>query len=226
MHWRNIGPEGNRFAAAAGVVGDPLTYFVGSASGGVWKTTDGGVNWRPTFDAHPVQSIGSLAVARSDRHVVWAGTGEAHIRSHISVGQGVYKSTDGGETWTLMGLERTARIARIVIHPTNPDIVMACALGHAYGPQPERGVFRTTDGGATWTKVLFVDENTGCSDLAMDAGNPRVLFAGMWQFEIHTWGRTSGGPGSGLFKSTDGGATWARLRGNGRPTQPHGKGAR
>ena len=211
MHWRNIGPEGNRFAAAAGVVGDPLTYFVGSASGGVWKTTDGGVNWRPTFDAHPVQSIGSLAVARSDRNVVWAGTGEAHIRSHISVGQGIYKSTDGGETWTLMGLERTARIARIVIHPTNPDIVMACALGHAYGPQPDRGVFRTTDGGATWTKVLFVDENTGCSDLAMDAGNPRVLFAGMWQIEIHTWGRTSGGPGSGLFKSTDGGTTWRKL---------------
>ena len=223
MHWRNIGPEGNRFAAAAGVVGDPLTYFVGSASGGVWKTTDGGVNWRPTFDAHPVQSIGSLAVARSDRNVVWAGTGEAHIRSHISVGQGIYKSTDGGETWTLMGLERTARIARIVIHPTNPDIVMACALGHAYGPQPDRGVFRTTDGGATWTKVLFVDENTGCSDLAMDAGNPRVLFAGMWQIEIHTWGRTSGGPGSGLFKSTDGGTTWTRLRGNGLPMKPHGK---
>ncbi len=223
LHWRNIGPEGNRFSAAAGIVGDPLTYFVGSASGGVWKTTDGGVNWRPTFDAHPVQSIGSLAVARSDRNVVWAGTGEAHIRSHISVGQGIYKSTDGGETWALMGLERTARIARIVIHPTNPDIVLACALGHAYGPQPDRGVFRTTDGGATWTKVLFVDENTGCSDLAMDAANPRVLFAGMWQIEIHTWGRTSGGPGSGLFKSTDGGVTWTRLRGNGLPVKPHGK---
>ncbi len=223
LHWRNIGPEGNRFSTAAGVVGDPLTYFVGSASGGVWKTTDGGVNWRPTFDAHPVQSIGALAVARSDRNVVWAGTGEAHIRSHISVGQGIYKSTDGGESWQLMGLEKTARIARIVIHPTNPDVVLACALGHAYGPQQERGVFRTTDGGATWTRVLFVDENTGCSDLAMDATNPRVLFAGMWQIEIRTWGRTSGGPGSGLFVSRDGGATWTRLRGNGLPTKPHGK---
>lgn len=223
LHWRNIGPEGNRFATAAGVVGDPLTYFVGSASGGVWKTTDGGVNWKPTFDAHPVQSIGALAVARSDRNVVWAGTGEAHIRSHISLGQGVYKSTDAGETWTLMGLEKTARIARLVIHPTNPDVVMACALGHAYGPQQERGVFRTTDGGATWTRVLFVDENTGCSDLAMDPNNPRVLFAGMWQIEIRTWGRTSGGPGSGLFKSIDGGVTWTRLRGNGLPVKPHGK---
>lgn len=223
LHWRNIGPEGNRFATAAGVVGDPLTYFVGSASGGVWKTTDGGINWKPTFDAHPVQSIGALAVARSDRNVVWAGTGEAHIRSHISIGQGVYKSTDGGETWALMGLEKTARIARLVIHPTNPDVVMACALGHAYGPQQERGVFRTTDGGATWTRVLFVDENTGCSDLAMDPNNPRVLFAGMWQIEIRTWGRTSGGPGSGLFKSVDGGVTWTRLRGNGLPVKPHGK---
>ncbi|MEK0430547.1 MAG: hypothetical protein RL139_351 [Gemmatimonadota bacterium] len=223
LHWRNIGPEGNRFSAAVGVVGDPLTYFVGSASGGVWKTTDGGVNWRPTFDAQPVQSIGALAVARSDRNVVWAGTGEQHIRSHISVGQGIYKSTDGGESWQLMGLEKTARIGRIVIHPTNPDIVLACALGHAYGPQQERGVFRTTDGGTTWTRVLFVDENTGCSDLAMDASNPRVLFAGMWQLEIHTWGRTSGGPGGGLFVSRDGGVTWTRLRGNGLPTQPVGK---
>ncbi|MCC7001674.1 MAG: hypothetical protein IT357_05935 [Gemmatimonadaceae bacterium] len=223
LHWRNIGPEGNRFTSAAGVVGDPLTYFVGSASGGVWKTTDGGVNWRPTFDAHPVQSIGALAVARSDKNVVWAGTGEAHIRSHISVGQGIYKSTDGGESWTLMGLEKTARIARIVIHPTNPDVVLACALGHAYGPQQERGVYRTADGGATWTRVLFTDENAGCSDLAMDANNPRVLFAGMWQIEIRTWGRTSGGPGSGLFTSRDGGVTWTKLRGNGLPTKPHGK---
>ena len=223
LHWRNIGPEGNRFATAAGVVGDPLTYFVGSASGGVWKTTDAGVNWRPTFDVHPVQSIGALAVARSDRNIVWAGTGEAHIRSHISVGQGVYRSTDGGETWELKGLEKTARIARIVIHPTDPDVVLACALGHAYGPQQERGIYRTTDGGTTWTRVLFVDENTGCSDLAMDPNNPRVLFAGMWQIEIRTWGRTSGGAGSGLFTSRDGGVTWTKLRGNGLPTKPHGK---
>lgn len=223
LHWRNIGPEGNRFSSAVGIPGDPLTYYVGAASGGIWKTTDGGTNWRSLFDAQPVQSIGSLAVARSDKNVIWAGTGEGKIRSHISVGQGVYKSTDAGETWALMGLEKTARIPRIVVHPQDPNTVLICSLGHAYGPQQERGVYRTTDGGVTWTRVLFVDENTGCSDLAMDPSNPRVLFAGMWQLEIHTWGRTSGGPGGGLFVSRDGGTTWTRLRGNGLPVKPVGK---
>ncbi|MBW7933538.1 MAG: sialidase [Gemmatimonadaceae bacterium] len=223
LHWRNIGPEGNRFSAAAGIPGDPLTYYVGSASGGVWKTTDGGTNWRPLFDKEIVQSIGSIAVARSDKNVVWVGTGEGKIRSHISIGQGVYKSTDAGETWQLMGLEKTARIPRLVVHPQDPNTALVCALGHAYGPQQERGVYRTTDGGVTWTRVLFVDENTGCSDLAMDPSNPRILFAGMWQLEIHTYGRTSGGPGGGLFMSRDGGVTWTRLKGNGLPTKPVGK---
>jgi photosystem II stability/assembly factor-like uncharacterized protein len=223
LHWRNIGPEGNRFSAAVGIPGDPSTYYVGAASGGIYKTTDGGVHWAAIFDKQPVQSIGSLAVSRSDPNIVWAGTGEAHIRSHISVGQGVYKSTDAGKTWTLMGLEQTARIARTVIHPQNPDVVLVCALGTAYGPQQERGVFRTTDGGTTWTKVLFVDENTGCSDLAMDPKNSRVLYAGMWQIEIHTWGRESGGPGGGLFVSRDGGSSWKRLTGRGLPTKPVGK---
>jgi len=223
LPWRFIGPEGNRFSSAVGVPGDPSTYYVGAASGGIYKTTDGGVHWDAIFDDQPVQSIGSLAVSRSDPNVVYAGTGEAHIRSHISIGQGVYKSTDAGKHWQLMGLEKTGRVARMVVHPTNPDVVLACALGTAYGPQPERGVFRSTDGGATWTKVLFVDENTGCSDLAMDPRNPRILFAGMWQIEIHTWGRESGGPGSGLFMSRDGGATWQRLSGHGLPTKPVGK---
>ncbi len=223
LHWRHIGPEGNRFSAAAGIPGDPHTYYVGAASGGVYKTTDGGVHWESVFDDQPVQSIGSLAVSMSDPNVVWAGTGEGKIRSHISLGEGIYKSTDGGESWTLMGLEKTGRIPRVVIHPTNPDVVFACALGHAYGPQDDRGVFRTTDGGASWEKVLFLDRNTGCSDLAMDPTNPRLLFAGTWPLEIHTWGRTSGGPGGGLHLSRDGGTTWTRLEGNGLPTKPVGK---
>jgi photosystem II stability/assembly factor-like uncharacterized protein len=223
LHWRNIGPEGNRFSAAAGVPGDPHTYYVGAASGGIYKTTDGGVTWRAIFDAQPVQSIGALAVSRSDPNVIWAGTGEGKIRSHISVGQGVYRSIDAGETWKLMGLEQTGRIPRLVVHPTNADVAFVCALGHAYGPQRERGVFRTTDGGATWRHVLFVDENTGCSDIAMDPINPRVLFVGTWQLEIHTWGRTSGGPGGGLHVTRDGGETWTRLSGNGLPTKPVGK---
>jgi len=223
LPWRYIGPEGNRFTSAAGIPGDPSTYYVGSASGGIYKTTDGGVNWAPIFDEQPVQSIGALAVSKSDPNVVWAGTGEAHIRSHISIGQGVYKSLDAGRSWTLMGLEKTGRIARMVIHPTDPNVVLACALGTAYGPQPERGVYRSTDGGTTWTRTLFVDEKTGCSDLAMDPRNPRVMFAGMWQIEIHTWGRESGGTGSGLFMTRDGGITWQRLRGKGLPTKPVGK---
>ncbi len=196
---------------------------MGAASGGIWKTTDGGTNWAPIFDDYPVQSIGSLAVAPSDPNIVWAGTGEGKIRSHISLGQGIYKSMDAGTTWTLMGLEQTGRIPRLIVHPKNPDIVLACALGHAYGPQAERGVFRTTDGGRTWTKTLFTDENSGCSDIAMDPTNPRVLFAGMWTLEIHTWGRDSGGPGSGLFTSRDGGVTWTRLQGRGLPTKTVGK---
>jgi len=223
LHWRFIGPEGNRFSAVAGVPGDPYIYYVGAASGGIYKTADGGVRWQPVFDDQPVSSIGSLAVAKSDPNVVWAGTGEGKIRSHISVGQGIYKSMDAGKTWALMGLEQAGRIPRIVIDPQNPDVVCACTLGHAYGPQQDRGVFRTTDGGKTWTKVLFVDENTGCSDIAMDPKNPRVLFAGMWQLEIHTWGRESGGPGSGLFVSRDGGVTWKKLTGHGLPAKPVGK---
>ncbi len=223
LRWRYIGPEGNRFSAVTGVPGDPNVYYVGAASGGIYKTTDAGVHWQPVFDDQPVSSIGSLAVAPSDPNIVWAGTGESCIRSHISVGEGIFKSMDAGKTWTRMGLERAGRIGRVVVHPTNPDVVLACALGHAYGPQPERGVFRTTDGGKTWDRVLFVDENTGCSALEMDPANPRKLFAGMWQIEIHTWGRESGGPGSGLFVSTDGGTTWTRLQGRGLPTREVGK---
>ena len=223
MKFRYIGPVGNRATAVVGIPGNPKVYYVGAASGGILKSTDGGVHWDPIFDDQPVSSIGSLAVAASDPNIVWAGTGESFIRSHISVGNGIYKSLDAGKTWKLMGLEKTGRIANVIIDPRNPDIVLACALGHAYGPQPERGVFRTTDGGKSWEKTLFVDENTGCSDLGMDPNNPRILFAGMWQLEIHTYGRKSGGPGSGLFKSTDEGATWKRLEGHGLPHPPVGR---
>jgi photosystem II stability/assembly factor-like uncharacterized protein len=210
-------------AAVAGVVSDPSVYYAGAASGGIWKTTDGGVHWQPIFDDQPVQSIGALAVAPSDPNVVWAGTGEAWIRSHISIGNGIYKSTDAGKTWQHQGLNSTGRIARVVVHPANPDVVYVAALGHSYGPQPERGIYRTTDGGKTWERVLFVDENTGASDVVMDPTNPRILFAGMWQLEIHTWGRESGGLGSGIYTSRDGGTTWKKLTGHGLPTKPFGK---
>jgi len=223
LRYRFIGPVGNRLTSVVGIPGDSNTYYVGAASGGVWKTSDGGVHWEPIFDSQPVSSIGALAIAPSDPNIVWAGTGEPWIRSHISVGQGVYKSTDAGKTWQFMGLEKTGRISRIVIDPKNPDIVLMGAVGHAYGPQQERGVFRTIDGGKNWERVLFTDEKSGCSDIVMDPANPRVLYAGMWPIEIHTWGRESGGPGSGLFKSTDGGATWKRLTGNGLPTRTTGK---
>ena len=223
LRFRYIGPVGNRVSSVAGVVGDPNVYYAGAASGGIWKTTDGGIHWQPIFDNQMVSSIGALAVSRSNPNVVWAGTGEPFIRSHISVGAGVFKSTDAGRTWQLMGLEESGRIGRIVIDPGNPDIVYVAAQGHSYGPQPQRGVFRTTDGGATWQKVLFVDENTGAIDIQMDPGNPKVLFAATWQLLIRTWTRESGGPGSAIWVSRDGGSTWTKLVGNGLPTHVIGK---
>jgi photosystem II stability/assembly factor-like uncharacterized protein len=223
LKFRYIGPLGNRVSSVAGVIGNPWVYYAGAASGGIFKTTDGGTTWQPIFDKQPVSSVGSLAVAASDPNVVWAGTGETWIRSNISTGWGIFKSTDAGKTWQRAGLEQSGRIGRIVIDPNDPNKVLACALGHGYGPQPDRGVFSTTDGGQSWKKVLFVDENTGCSDLAMDPANPSVLFAGMWQYVVHTWGQDSGGPGSGLFRSTDGGQSWKRLEGHGLPEQEVGK---
>lgn len=224
LRFRTIGPDGNRTDATAGVPGDPLTYYTGAASGGIWKSSDGGDSWYPIFDGQEeVSSIGALAVAASDPAIVWAGTGEPFIRSHISVGNGMYKSVDAGKTWKHMGLEKTGRISRVIIDPRNPNIVFACALGHAYTPQPDRGVFRTMDGGATWEKVLFADENTGCSDIAFSPASSHVLLAGMWQLEIHPWGRSSGGPLGGIYKSIDGGTTWTFLKGHGLPHSPVGK---
>jgi photosystem II stability/assembly factor-like uncharacterized protein len=223
LQYRYIGPPGNRTAAVAGVPGDPLTYYIGASSGGIWKSSDGGTTWEPIFDGEPAQSIGALAVAASDPNVVWAGTGEAFVRSNISIGNGAYKSTDAGKTWKHMGLDKTGRIGRVAVDPRNPDVVFVAAMGHCYGPQRDRGVFRTKDGGATWEQVLFVDEDTGCFEIAMDPNNPRILFAGMWPLVIRTWGRESGGPNGGIWKSTDGGDSWRRLTGHGLPDPPIGK---
>jgi len=223
LTYRHIGPPGNRASAVVGVPGDMNVYYVGAASGGIWKSEDAGLNWFPVFDDQPVQSIGALAIASSNKNIVWAGTGEPFIRSNISIGNGVYKSIDAGKTWQHMGLEKTGRIGRIVIDQHNPDIVLVAALGHCYGPQKERGVFKTTDGGRTWKQVLFVDENTGCFEIAIDPSNSNILFAGMWPLVIRTWGRESGGPGGGIYMSRDEGDTWKHLTGHGLPGAPIGK---
>ncbi len=223
LKYRYIGPPGNRTSAVAGVPGDPLTLYIGASSGGIWKSGDGGTTWAPVFDGQPAQSIGALAVGGSDPNVVWAGTGEAFVRSNISIGDGVYLSTDAGRTWSHRGLEKTGRIGRVAIDPRDPDTVFVAAMGHCYGPQRERGVFRTKDGGRTWQQVLFVDENTGCFEIAMNPRNPRILFAGMWPLVIRTYGRESGGPNGGIWKSSDGGDTWKRLTGHGLPDPPLGK---
>jgi photosystem II stability/assembly factor-like uncharacterized protein len=225
FQFRFLGPAvGNRVASVAGVPGDPYTYYAGAASGGVWKTIDGGNRWTPIADGIPVAAIGALAVAPSDPKIVWAGTGEAWAIRDIDVmGDGVYKSVDAGQTWTHMGLDETGRIARVLVHPTNPNIVFVCAVGRTTGPQKERGIFRTADGGQHWDQVLLPDENTGCSGLTMDAHNPNVMFAGTWQVEMHTWAMFSGGPGSGIYASRDGGTTWKKVESPGLPRPPVGK---
>jgi len=220
-----MGPSGGgRFSAVTGVPGDPRVWYLGSASGGIWKSSDSGATFRPVFDSMAVQAIGALAVAPSSPNMVWAGTGEAWaIRDADVMGDGVYLSTDSGATWKNVGLRETGRIGRIIVHPTNPSIVFVCALGRVTGPQQERGVYRTTDAGKTWQRVLFVDQNTGCSGLTIDAKHPSVLFAGMWQVEMHTWAMYSGGPGSGLYVSRDGGTTWTKVQHPGLPKSPLGK---
>ncbi len=220
LPYRHIGPDGNRAIAVVGEPGNPAVTYVGAASGGIFKSTDHGTNWTSIFDDYEVSSVGSLAIASSAHNVVWAGTGETFlIRPGHAMGNGIYKSIDSGRTWNLMGLEKTGRIGRVVVHPRDSNIVFACSLGHGFGPQKERGVFRTKDGGANWEHVLFVDEDTGCSDLAMDLNNPGILFAGMWDLEIKTWGLDSGGPLGGVYVSRDGGDTWKRLVGNGLPPE-------
>ncbi|HKE32504.1 MAG TPA: glycosyl hydrolase, partial [Candidatus Angelobacter sp.] len=220
LTWRSIGPfRGGRALAVTGVIGDAHTYYFGSTGGGVWKSTDGGLSWRPMTDKvkDMSPSIGAIAVAPSDPNVIYAGTGEACIRGNIIAGNGVYKSIDGGKTWNAMGLQDTLAIGRLIVHPKNADIAFVAALGHPFGPNAERGIFRTTDGGKTWSKVLYKDENTGGIDLAFDPGNPNIIFAALWQARRSPWGMDSGGPGSGLYRSTDGGSNWKRLSGHGLP---------
>nr|MBX2873945.1 glycosyl hydrolase [Saprospiraceae bacterium] len=177
LPFRFIGPEGNRAIAIAGVPGDPMINYIGAASGGLWKTTDGGLNWKPIFDKQTASSVGSVAIAPSNPNQVWVGTGETFvIRPAHAMGDGIYKSTDAGKNWKKMGLEKSGRIGRVIVHPHNQDIVYAAALGHTYGPQKERGVYRSKDGGASWEQVLFVDEGTGAADLAIDPENPDILY--------------------------------------------------
>jgi len=222
LKYRYIGPDGNRIIAVVGEPGNNNVVYAGAASGGIFKSVDGGISWQPIFDDQDVSSIGALAISPSDKNVIWAGTGETFIRSNISIGNGIYKSEDAGKTWQHMGLEKTGRIGRIIIDPRDPNTVFAAALGHCYGPQQERGIYKTTDGGQTWRRVLFVDENTGASDIALDPNNPRIMLAGMWQIEVKTWVRNSGGPGSGLYISKDAGETWQKIS-RGLPSSLLGK---
>ncbi len=211
LAFRPIGPAaGGRVSRACGVPGDPLTFYAAVSAGGVWKSTDGGVLWKPIFDDQPISSIGSIAVAPSDPNVIYVGSGEANIRGNVEAGDGIYKSVDAGKTWKHVW-NQVGQIGTMIVHPTNPDIAYAAVLGHAFGPNEERGVYRTTDGGKTWQRVLFKDADTGASDVCFDPGSPKVLFAGLWQARRRPWELVSGGPGSGLYMSRDGGDTWTQL---------------
>ncbi|MBS3819609.1 hypothetical protein KGY73_08930 [bacterium] len=215
IQWRNIGPANmmGRTTDVEGVPGKPDIVYVGTATGGIWKTTNGGTTWEPLFDDQPVSSIGDLALEPGNPHVIYAGTGESNVRNSVSFGNGVYKSTDGGKTWNHMGLEETRHISRIVINPHHPQIVYVGALGHAFGPNQQRGVLKSTDGGNTWEKVLYLDKEHGVSDMALNVQNPNILFAGMWRFQRKPWTFTTGSKKGGLFRSIDGGKNWEKVQG-------------
>ena len=215
LEWRMIGPfRGGRTVGAAGIADQPNVFYIGVNNGGVWKTDDYGHTWTPRFDSQPTGSIGAVAVAPSNPDVVYAGSGEGLQRPDLSVGDGMYKSTDAGKTWRRIGLHDGQQIAQILVDPRDPAHVFVAVLGHPYGPNPERGVYRTLDGGATWQKVLYKDELTGAVDLAFDPRNPRKVYAVLWQAQQGPWENGSfSGPGSGLFQSTDGGDTWKQLTG-------------
>jgi len=223
LGWRSIGPfRGGRVLAVAGVPGEREHFYFGAVNGGVWETTDAGRTWKPIFDGQPVGSIGALAVAPSNPRVIYVGTGEADMRSDIAQGDGVYRSTDGGKSWAHAGLSDSQQIGRILVDPRDPNRLFVAALGHPYGPNSERGVFRSEDGGRSWKKVLFRDDDTGAIDLAFRPGDPTVVFAALWQTRRPPWNvyPPSSGPGSGLYRSIDGGTTWTAIQGHGLPPAP------
>jgi photosystem II stability/assembly factor-like uncharacterized protein len=224
LRWRSIGPyRGGRVTAVAGVTTQPFVYYMGATGGGVWKTEDAGVSWNNVSDGFVRSgSVGAIAVAESRPSTVYVGMGEACLRGNLSSGDGMYRSTDAGKTWTHIGLSDSSQIGRIRVNPTNPDIVFVAAVGHPYGPSQERGVYRSKDGGANWQRVLFVDEKTGAADIAMDPSNPQVLYASTWQVLRSPWNIISTGPGGGLYKSVDGGDTWNKLT-SGLPPSNLGK---
>jgi photosystem II stability/assembly factor-like uncharacterized protein len=223
LQWRQIGPfRGGRSTAVAGVASQPMVFYFGGTGGGVWKTTDGGINWEPISDGSVfgTGSVGAIGLSDSDPNTIYVGMGESPIRGNVSHGDGVYKSTDGGKTWKHVGLEDTRQISRIRVNPKNPDIVYVAAQGHVWGPNQQRGVFRSKDGGKTWDKVLYRSDKAGACDLIIDPTNPSVLYAGLWEVYRKPWTLESGGPGSGIFKSTDGGDTWTEITRN--PGLPKG----
>jgi photosystem II stability/assembly factor-like uncharacterized protein len=223
LEYRLIGPAiGGRMTAVAGVPGDPQVFYASAAQGGLWKSEDGGREWRPLFDEQATQSIGSFALAPSDPNVIYVGSGEANVRGNVAIGLGIWKSVDAGATWKQVWSAR-GQIGQMIVHPTNPDIAFAAVLGSPFGPSETRGVYRTRDGGKTWQRVLFRDADTGASDVAFDPGNANVLFAGLWQVRRTPWNMTSGGPGSGLWRSADGGDTWTQLAEAGLPAGQWGK---
>jgi photosystem II stability/assembly factor-like uncharacterized protein len=223
---RAIGPAGmsGRITAIDALMADPNFIVLGSASGGVWKTLNGGSSWTPIFDDQPILNIGSVAIQQNNSNVIWVGTGEGNPRNSINLGEGIFKTIDGGRTWKRLGLEKTRNIHRLLIDPANPDVVYAGAIGNPYAEHPERGVFKTKDGGLTWDKVLYTNDSSGVGDMVMDPSNPNKIFAAMWQHKRTPWSLSSGGKGSGLYMTVDGGRNWKKLdKGNGLPDSDFGR---
>ncbi|HWT46937.1 MAG TPA: hypothetical protein VN085_13260, partial [Vicinamibacterales bacterium] len=225
LHWRLVGPfRAGRVNAVTGVPGHLETFYFGSVGGGVWKTENAGRTWNPIFDSMPTASIGAIAVAPSNTSTVYVGTGEADMRDSIAFGDGMYKSTDAGRTWTHIGLDTTRQIGKVAVHPRDPNTVFVAALGHVYGPNPDRGVYRSKDGGATWQKVLYKDDRSGAIDVVFDPSNPDTVYAALWAVQRPPWFiyAPANLPGSGLYKSTDGGTNWTQLT-NGLPSDGLGR---